>query len=128
VVKRETTISWVWDVFDRDDRRALRIAGDETANGRHHDASSADAMLQRIARSSMDQLAAFLISPKVAPGMPDSAPQTVDFGPTHASLEAAGIPMSNRCRMRTPRLPRAPARSHCRAGRIWRPWFRPGKR
>ena len=97
VVKRETTISWVWDVFDRDGRRALRIAGDETAKSgtlaRHHDAWSAadDAMLHRIARSSMDQLAAFLTSPEVAPGMPDSAPQTVAFGPAHASPEAAGI-------------------------------------
>jgi len=93
VVKRETTISWVWDVFDRDGRRALRIAGDETAKARHHDAWSAadDAMLQRIARSSMDQLAAFLTSPEVAPGMPDSAPQTVAFGPAQASPEAAGI-------------------------------------
>jgi len=34
VVKRETTISWVWDVFDGDDRRALRIAGEETAKNR----------------------------------------------------------------------------------------------
>ena len=31
VAKRETTISWVWDVFDGDDHRALRIAGEETA-------------------------------------------------------------------------------------------------
>jgi hypothetical protein len=93
VAKRETTISWVWDVFDRDDHRALRIAGEETAKGRHRDAWSAadDAMLQRIARSSMDQLAAFLTSPEVAPGMPDAAPQTVAFGPAHASPEAAGI-------------------------------------
>ncbi|MGA2567298.1 MAG: hypothetical protein ABSF41_10760 [Pseudolabrys sp.] len=93
VLKRETTIWWVWDVFDRDGRRALRIAGDETAKARHHDAWSVadDAMLQRIARSSMDQLAAFLTSPEVAPGLPDSAPQTVAFGPAHASPEAAGI-------------------------------------
>jgi hypothetical protein len=93
VAKRETTISWVWDVFDGDDRRALRITGEETAKGRHRDAWSAadDAMLKRIARSSMDQLAAFLTSPDVAPGLPDAAPQTVAFGPANASPEAAGI-------------------------------------
>jgi hypothetical protein len=93
VAKRETTISWVWDVFDGDDRRALRITGEETTKGRRRDAWSAadDAMLQRIARSSMDQLAAFLTSPEVAPGTPDSAPQTVAFGPANASPEAAGI-------------------------------------
>ncbi len=93
VAKRETTISWVWDVFDGDDRRALRITGEETTKGRRRDAWSAadDAMLQRIARSSMDQLAAFLTSPEVAPGTPDGAPQTVAFGPANASPEAAGI-------------------------------------
>jgi hypothetical protein len=81
VTKRETTISWVWDVFDGDDRRALRIAGEETAksgrSGRHRDAWSAadDAMLRRIAGSSMDQLAAFLTSPEVAPSTPDFGPR-----------------------------------------------------
>jgi hypothetical protein len=97
VVKRETTVSWVWDVFDRDDRRALRIAGEETANSRtlsrHHDAWSAadDEMLRRIARSSMDQLAAFLTSPEVAPGTPDSEPRLVLAGTQESSPEAAGI-------------------------------------
>jgi hypothetical protein len=97
VTKRETTISWVWDVFDRDDRRALRIAGEETANsrtlGRHHDAWSAadDEMLRRIARSSMDQLAAFLTSPEVAPGTPDTEPRMVLAGARDHTPESAGI-------------------------------------
>ena len=34
VAKGETTISWVWDVFDRNEKRALRIVGEETAKGR----------------------------------------------------------------------------------------------
>jgi hypothetical protein len=97
VVKRETTISWVWDVFDRDDRRALRITGEETANsrtlGRHRDAWSAadDAMLHRIARSSMEQLAVFLTSPEVAPGTPDSEPRLVLAGTRDHTPESAGI-------------------------------------
>jgi len=93
VVKRETTISWIWDVFDRDDHRALRIAGEETAKGIFRDAWSAadDEMLNRIARSSMDQLAAFLTSPEVAPGTPDAEPQQVAFGLPNSSPEAAGI-------------------------------------
>jgi len=97
VVKRETTISWVWDVFDRDDRRALRITGEETANsrtlGRHHDAWSAadDEMLHRIARSSMDQLTLFLTSPEVAPGTPDAEPRLVLAGARDSSPESAGI-------------------------------------
>jgi hypothetical protein len=96
-VKRQTTVSWVWDVFDRDDRRALRITGEETAKDTgkhgHRDAWSAadDAMLDRIARNSVDQLAAFLTSPEVAPGTPDAAPQAVAFGQQNSSPESAGI-------------------------------------
>ena len=93
VAKRETTISWVWDVFDRDDHRALRIAGEETAKGRHRDAWSAadDAMLRRIAGSSMGQLAAFLTSPEVAPSTPDTEPRMALAGTQDSSPEAAGI-------------------------------------
>ena len=93
VTKRETTISWVWDVFDRDDRRALRIAGEEAAKGRHRDAWSAadDEMLRRIARSSMDQLAAFLTSPEVAPDTPDAEPRMVLAGARDHTPESAGI-------------------------------------
>jgi hypothetical protein len=95
--KRETTISWVWDVFDGDDRRAIRIAGEETAKqtgkGRHRDAWSVadDAMLRRIARSSMDQLGAFLTSSQTAPGTPNREPQIALAGPQDSSPEAAGI-------------------------------------
>jgi hypothetical protein len=93
VAKRETTISWVWDVFDSDDQRALRIAGEEIAKGARRDAWSVadDAMMDRIARSSMDQLAAFLTSPQVAPGTPDAEPQQMAYGTQNSSPEAAGI-------------------------------------
>jgi len=93
VVKRETTISWVWDVFDGDDNRALRITGEETAKVRHRDAWSAvdDAMLRRIASSSMSQLAAFLTSPDVAPGTPDREPRMALAGDSDSTPEAAGI-------------------------------------
>ena len=37
-------------------------------------------MLQRIAQTSMDQLAAFLTSPDVAPGTPDAVPQLALMG------------------------------------------------
>jgi hypothetical protein len=92
VAKRQTTISWVWDVFDGDGRRALRIAGAETAKERHRSAWSAadDAMLRRIASSSMDQLAVFLTSPEVAPGTPD-AEQHLALAAQDSSPEAAGI-------------------------------------
>jgi hypothetical protein len=104
VVKGETTISWVWDVFDNDEHRALRISGEETAKNtykntdkntdktRHRDVWNAadDAMLQRIARSSMAQLATFLTSSEVAPGTPSVA-QVGAMGAGESSPEAAGI-------------------------------------
>jgi hypothetical protein len=64
----KTTISWVWDVFGREQQRALRITGAATTKTSHYNAWSAadDAMLKRIAHSSMDELAAFLTSPAVA--------------------------------------------------------------
>ncbi len=93
VVKRETTISWVWDVFDGDDNRALRITGEETAKVRPHDAWSAadDTMLRRIANTSMRQLAAFLTSPDVAPSTPDRGPRMALAGNDDSTPEAAGI-------------------------------------
>jgi hypothetical protein len=95
VTKRQTTVSWVWDVFDQEEQRALRISGEETAKVRHRDAWAAadDVMLQRIARSSMDQLAAFLTSPDVAPGTapPAAEAQVALSDPNEASPEAAGI-------------------------------------
>ena len=95
VVKGRTAIAWVWDVFDGNEHRALRITGEETANGRHRDAWSAadDAMLKRIARTSMEQLAAFLTSPEVAPSTPIAAgePQLILVGERGPSPEAAGI-------------------------------------
>jgi len=95
--KGETTVSWVWDVFDGDQHRALRITGEESVKGRRRDAWTVadDAMLHRIARSSMDQLATFLTSPDVspsAPAPPFPAPaQIALIGDRDPSPEAAGI-------------------------------------
>ncbi|HTT49468.1 MAG TPA: hypothetical protein VMG39_15875 [Pseudolabrys sp.] len=91
--KNVTTVSWVWDVFDNDGRRALRISGEETAKGHHQNAWAAadDAMLHRIAGNSMDQLAAFLTSPDIAPGTPDAAPRMALATSGESSPEAAGI-------------------------------------
>lgn len=87
-----TTVSWVWDVFDRNQRRALRISGSETAKDDDGWQAADDAMLQHIARSSMAQLAAFLTSQQVAPGTPDEAsPQIASAQSPASSPEAAGI-------------------------------------
>jgi len=64
VIRGRTHISWVWDVYDDDKLRALRITGEE-AGGRGGDPWSVadETMLRRIARASMDRLAAYLGNP-----------------------------------------------------------------
>jgi hypothetical protein len=100
VVKKQTVVSWVWDVYDGETRRAARLAGEEKAGPAGRDAwhaASNDAVLGRIARSGMDQLAVFLSVPSASPAAPtpsagpeEDRPLTVaaadDFRP-----EAQGI-------------------------------------
>lgn len=91
----KTTISWVWDVFDDQQRRAYRIAGSEDAKSAKAWGAADDAMMQRIARSSVEQLATFLTSPDVAPGTtptPANEPRLALIGDRDDSTpEAAGI-------------------------------------
>jgi len=89
----KTTISWVWDVFDRSQRRALRIAGAESIKGTEAWKAANDVMLRRIAHGSMDKLSAFLTSPAIVPGTPDTMENTrmALAAPLPSSPEAAGI-------------------------------------
>jgi hypothetical protein len=69
VIRGRTHISWVWDVYDADKLRTLRITGEEAGGRAGGDPWSAadEPMLRRIARTSMDQLAAFMNNPGVMP-------------------------------------------------------------
>src|SRR5438093_11666521 len=64
----KTHIGWVWDVYDAQKQRAFRIAGEEVFPGKSADpwAPLDDAMLSRIARTSMDRLVTFLGAPDTA--------------------------------------------------------------
>jgi len=87
VEKGRAHISWVWDVYDADKRRVLRIAGEEPG-GRHGAnawAAADDAALRRIAGAGMDRLAAFLAAP--APSPDESAPPAA-AGPAVAAAGA----------------------------------------
>ena len=63
----------MWDVYDDDKLRALRITGEEAGGRAGGDPWSVadEAMLRRIARASMDRLAAFLRNPGAAAGRRD---------------------------------------------------------
>jgi hypothetical protein len=69
VIRGRTHISWVWDVYDADRLRTLRISGEEAGGRAGGDPWSVadDPMLRKIARSSMDDLAAFLGNPGAVP-------------------------------------------------------------
>lgn len=92
----QTAITWAWDVYDGGQRRVFRLRGEDSAGpgGRAWGAAD-DQTLRRIARSSVDQLALFLASARVA-GIPEPAappPQGRSFlvGLDDFTPESAGI-------------------------------------
>jgi len=93
VDRGKTTISWVWDVFDRNQQRALRISGSEIAKAGTGWQAVDKPMLQRIAQTSMGELAAFLTSPAVAPSTSPapSGPRIAFTVPDVTTPESAGI-------------------------------------
>jgi hypothetical protein len=98
VVKKQTVLSWVWDVYDGETRRAARLAGEEKAGAAGRDAWSAanDAVLARIARSGMEQLAAFLNAPAVAPQAPAEPPAGPGDGQPAVASTDMGRPAPER--------------------------------
>ena len=85
--RRGTVIAWVWDVYDIDQRRALRLSGEEKTSGagRGTWAAADDSLLRRIAKSGMDQLTAFL----AAPGAPNAPYVPASGGPGVAAGDDA---------------------------------------
>jgi len=74
--RRNTVIAWVWDIYDADQQRTLRISGEVpgSGSGRGTWAAADDGVLRRIAMTSMDQLAAFLAAPPARPAPPPAVP------------------------------------------------------
>jgi hypothetical protein len=91
VEKGRPRVGWVWDVYDADRQRTLRISGSEPARAVAGDAWAAadDEMLRRIARVSMERLAAFLAAPqRPAPAAPP-APEGVPVAAAGAAVRQA---------------------------------------
>jgi hypothetical protein len=66
---KKTTITWVWDVFDADHERAVRLSGEVPgAASERAWAAADDAVVTHIARDGMSRLAAFLADPGSVPG------------------------------------------------------------
>jgi hypothetical protein len=89
---KKTTISWVWDIYDADRQRAMRLTGEEVGtSGRTAWNAADDQVLNRIARDGMTRLAAFLADPSTPPPaqtqpnvafMPEAASGILAFAPT----------------------------------------------
>ena len=104
VDRNKTTFAWVWDIYDNDKRRVLRINGEEpAAAGKRRDAWAAadEQVLRRMAKSGMDRIAVFLNSPEAPPvAAPEPNFVTLVSG-RDDSPEGAGI-------VRAPDQPDAP--------------------
>src|SRR5260221_13939954 len=74
VSRGRATIAWVWDVYHRDQQRALRLSGEEPAGnaGRDPWAAADDLVLRKIAQAGLNGLSGLING--TAPDAPPSAP------------------------------------------------------
>jgi hypothetical protein len=84
----KATIAWVWDVYDRDQQRALRLSGEEPAGkaGRDAWASADDLVLRRIAQAGFSGLSAMINGTPLPDAPPPAAPSGLR-GPAVASAQ-----------------------------------------
>jgi hypothetical protein len=87
VSRGRTVIAWVWDVYDRDQQRALRLSGEEPAGKAGRDAwgSVDDLVLRKIAQAGLSGLSAMVNGSGPADGQP--APALGLRGPAVAAVE-----------------------------------------
>jgi hypothetical protein len=62
ISRGRTVVAWVWDVYDRDQQRALRLSGEEPAGKAGRDAWAAvdDLVLRKIAQAGLSGLSAMV--------------------------------------------------------------------
>jgi len=90
----KTTLAWVWDVYDRDQQRALRLTGEEQtgkSSGRDAWAAADDLVLRRIAQAGLSGLSGMINGTAPAEAAPAApAAPARRGGPAIASAD--GIP------------------------------------
>ena len=80
-----TSVAWVWDVYDREQNRAFRLSGEEATGKGSRDAwaSADDVTLRRIAQAGLTGLNGMINGATPAEMAPEPAPAT--RGPALAS-------------------------------------------
>ena len=88
-----TVIAWVWDVYDRDRQRALRLSGEEPAGkaGRDPWTGADDLVLRKIAQAGLSGLSA-MVNGTAPPDAPPPVPAPGKQGPVVASAEGFAPP------------------------------------
>jgi hypothetical protein len=86
VVRGKTMIAWVWDVYDNNQQRALRLSGEEAAGkaGRDAWAAADDLVLRKIAQAGLAGLSGMING---APDAPQAPPGPGLRGSAVASVE-----------------------------------------
>jgi hypothetical protein len=89
VVRGRTRIAWVWDVYDANQQRALRLSGEEPAGkaGRDAWAAADDMVLRKIAQAGLSGLSGMINGTPT--DVPPPAPAPGRRGPAVASAEPA---------------------------------------
>ncbi len=92
VIRGKTVIAWVWDVYDRDQQRALRLSGQEVGGKAGRDAlrnpwgAADDLVLRKIAQAGLSGLTGMIN------GTPEPAAPAARRGPAVASTEEPAAP------------------------------------
>jgi hypothetical protein len=93
VIRGKTVIAWVWDVYDRDQQRALRLSGQELGGKAGRDAlrdpwnAADDLVLRKIAQAGLSGLTGMIN------GTPETPPAPAGRrGPAVASTEEPAAP------------------------------------
>jgi hypothetical protein len=75
VVRGKTVIAWVWDVYDNNQQRTLRLSGEEPAgkSGRDAWAAADDLVLRKIAQAGLSGLSGMINGTPDAPPAPAPA-------------------------------------------------------
>ena len=106
VVRGKTVIAWVWDVYDNNQQRALRLSGEEPAGkaGRDAWAAADDLVLRKIAQAGLSGLSGMINgapeapqpAPPPAPGRRGSAVASVEqSAPAEAAFGVAALGFSS---------------------------------